>query len=95
MVRHSHCRRARKTTTPSIGPEMSIFERVWCLLVAAKPVQFIPVDFPNVGKMDRKTVWYMVYSVTNTGQFVGSGVSSAKETRSITPSRHLRQGNAR
>jgi hypothetical protein len=55
-------------------------KEVWCLQFSFKPVRFIPVDFPNdEGKMDRKTVWYMVYSVTNTGQFVGSGVSSAKE----------------
>ena len=55
-------------------------KEVWCLQFSFKPIRFIPVDFPNdEGKMDRKMVWYMVYSVKNTGQFVGSGVSSAKE----------------
>ncbi len=55
-------------------------KEVWCLQISFKPVRFIPIDFPNEnGQMDRKIVWYMVYSVTNTGQFVGSGVSSAKE----------------
>ncbi len=55
-------------------------KEVWCLQFSFKPIRFIPIDFPNEnGQMDRKIVWYMVYSVTNTGQFVGSGVSSAKE----------------
>ena len=55
-------------------------KEVWCLQFSFKPIRFIPIDFPNEnGQMARKIVWYMVYSVTNTGRFVGSGVSSAQE----------------
>lgn len=58
-------------------------KEVWCLQFSFKPIRFAFVDFPNKeGKMDRKLVWYMVYSVTNTGQFVGSGVAQQAENKS-------------
>lgn len=58
---------------------------IWCLELKFKPVRVIEVDFPNEnGTMDRKNVWYMVYSVTNTGKFLESAVAErAKHTISI------------
>lgn len=57
-------------------------KEIWCLQFSFKPVRFITVDFPNKeGKMDAKTVWYMVYSVTNTGKVIGAGVSSPADDK--------------
>jgi hypothetical protein len=40
----------------------------WCLEFAFKPLRMIQVDIPQpTGKMQRKTVWYMVYRVKNVG----------------------------
>jgi hypothetical protein len=42
---------------------------VSCLEFKFKPVRMIRVDLPQPsGKMQRKLIWYMVYSVTNTGK---------------------------
>ena len=57
-------------------------KEIWCLQFSFKPVRFMEVDFPNnQGKLDRKTVWYMVYSVTNTGQFVGCDISTPADNK--------------
>lgn len=57
-------------------------KEIWCLQFNFKPIRFMEVDFPNdKGKMDRKTVWYMIYSVTNTGRFVGSGVAQPADNK--------------
>ena len=41
---------------------------VWCLEFAFKPLRMIRVDVPGPdGRVERKLVWYMVYSVRNTG----------------------------
>jgi len=43
--------------------------RVWCLEFQYKPVRTIYVDLPQkTGAMQRKLIWYLVYSVTNTGR---------------------------
>lgn len=40
----------------------------WCLQFRFKPVRMIYVDIPQPsGRMQRKLIWYMVYTVTNTG----------------------------
>lgn len=46
------------------------FEKeIWQLEFSYKNVRTIEVDFPVAdGKMERKRVWYLVYSVTNTGK---------------------------
>jgi hypothetical protein len=42
---------------------------VWCLEFKFKPVRMIWVDVPQAsGQMRRKLIWYMVYSVTNSGK---------------------------
>ncbi|MDO5580783.1 MAG: hypothetical protein Q4G69_06580 [Planctomycetia bacterium] len=42
---------------------------IWCLEFRFKPVRMINVDFPTEkGTMQRHEVWYLVYSVTNTGK---------------------------
>jgi hypothetical protein len=42
---------------------------VWVLEFKFKPVRIIEVDIPQrSGYMQRKPIWYMVYSVTNTGK---------------------------
>ena len=42
---------------------------IWALDFKFKPVRMISVDIPQPsGYMQRKLIWYMVYSVTNTGQ---------------------------
>jgi hypothetical protein len=42
---------------------------VWALNFQFKPVRMIRVDIPQPsGYMQRKLIWYMVYSVTNTGK---------------------------
>ena len=49
---------------------------IWCLEFSFKPVRIMTVDFPTEsGTMERKNVWYMVYSVTNTGKFFESAVA--------------------
>jgi hypothetical protein len=42
---------------------------VWALDFKFKPVRMIWIDIPQPsGHMQRKLIWYLVYSVTNTGQ---------------------------
>jgi hypothetical protein len=44
---------------------------VWVLDLKFKPVRMIYVDIPQPsGFMQRKLIWYMVYSVTNTGKIL-------------------------
>ena len=41
----------------------------WCLEFSFKPLRMIYVDVPQAdGTFERKLVWYMVYSVRNTGE---------------------------
>ncbi len=49
--------------------DTSFHHDVWTLEFKFKPVRMIWVDEPTVGgKMQRKQIWYMVYSVTNPGK---------------------------
>jgi hypothetical protein len=42
---------------------------IWCLAFSFKPLRMISVDVPlPSGKLEKKAIWYMVYSVKNTGQ---------------------------
>ena len=44
---------------------------VWALEFKFKPMRMIWVDVPQPsGYMQRKLIWYMVYSVTNTGKYL-------------------------
>ena len=57
---------------------------VSCLEFSFKPLRMIRVDVPSPdGRMERKIVWYMVYSVRNTGEVLkpvelADGVMGAK-----------------
>lgn len=58
---------------------------VWHLEFKFKPLRRILVDIPqDSGKMQRKAIWYLVYSVTNTGKTLhpvheGDGVHKVEE----------------
>jgi hypothetical protein len=42
---------------------------IWCLEFSFKPMRMIEVDVPQPeGGTERKLVWYLIYSVRNTGQ---------------------------
>ncbi len=44
---------------------------VWTLEFKFKPMRMIRIDIPQPsGKMQHKLIWYMVYSVTNTGKIM-------------------------
>jgi hypothetical protein len=44
---------------------------IWALQFKFKPMRMISVDVPQPsGMMQRKLIWYMVYSVTNTGKIL-------------------------
>jgi hypothetical protein len=46
---------------------------VWGLEFAFKPARLIDVDIPSAsGKMERKTVWYLLYRVRYTGDDLGA-----------------------
>lgn len=80
-------------------------KQIWCLELSFKPIRLIEVDFPKEnGKMERKKVWYMVYSVTNTGRFLesalvepadnGQSVMVRAETGGVRPEKvPVRQNN--
>ena len=49
--------------------EVTFRHDVWSLDFKFKPVRMMWVDVPQRdGKMQRKLIWYMVYSVTNPGK---------------------------
>ena len=60
-------------------------KQIWCLELSFKPIRLVEVDFPkDNGKMEHKNVWYMVYSVTNTGKFLESALAEpADNTKSV------------
>jgi hypothetical protein len=49
--------------------DVPIHREVWSLQFKFKPMRMIRVDLPqSSGMMQRKLIWYLVYSVTNTGK---------------------------
>ena len=51
--------------------DISFRHDLWVLEFEFKPVRMIYIDVPQLsGLMRRKLVWYMVYSVTNTGKIL-------------------------
>ncbi len=53
----------------SWAKDVDFRREVWALQFKFKPVRMISVDVPQPsGMMQRKLIWYMVYSVTNTGK---------------------------
>jgi len=58
---------------------------IWVLDFQFKPVRMIRVDLPQPsGFMQRKLIWYMVYSVTNTGRSCTRSRTSTFLTRRST-----------
>lgn len=56
-------------------------KEVWCLEFSFKPVRMLEVDFPtDKGTMEKKLVWYMVYSVTNTGKALKNEIEVSGDT---------------
>ena len=46
---------------------------IWCLEFSFKPIRMISIDVPTKsGTIEKKLVWYMIYSVTNTGESIRS-----------------------
>lgn len=55
---------------------------IWCLEFDFRKPRLIEVDFPNeAGRLERKLVWYMVYSVTNTGKCLSREVDVPANTK--------------
>lgn len=53
----------------SVGRVIDFRRDIWCLEFSFKPVRFAEVDLPAAGgSLRRAVIWYMVYSVTNTGK---------------------------
>ena len=59
------------------------FEKeIWCLEFSFKPVRKINVDFPTKqGRLQRVLIWYMVYSVTNTGMAIKNEIEKEGATK--------------
>jgi hypothetical protein len=58
---------------------------VWCLEFSFKPLRMIQVDVPTPGgKLEKKSIWYMVYAVKNTGN-VMSPVAGQDGVYSVAP----------
>ncbi len=59
-------------------------KEIWQLEFSYKNIRTIEVDFPaENGKMQRKRVWYLVYSVTNTGKCLRNELRKEKENVAI------------
>ncbi|MBP3532007.1 MAG: hypothetical protein J6K25_12645 [Thermoguttaceae bacterium] len=59
-------------------------KEIWQLEFSYKNIRTIEVDFPaENGKMERKRVWYLVYSVTNTGKCLRNELKKEKEAVAI------------
>lgn len=59
-------------------------KEIWQLEFSYKNIRTIEVDFPaENGKMERKRVWYLVYSVKNTGKCLRNELKKEKEDVAI------------
>jgi len=57
---------------------------VWGLEFSFKPARLIDVDIPTAsGKMQRKTVWYLLYRVRYTGNDLNPSVSDTSDSEAI------------
>jgi hypothetical protein len=71
----------------------TVFRRdIWSLEFAFKPIRFVHIDEPSPdGRMQRKLVWYLMYSVKNAGsepvRFFPEFVLVSKDTGKVYPSR--------
>lgn len=59
-------------TLKSLAEHVTFRRTIWNLEFSFKPLRMIDVDIPQpTGKMQRKTLWYMVYKVRNNGYHYG------------------------
>ena len=59
-------------------------KEIWQLEFSYKNIRTLEVDFPSEnGKMERKRVWYLVYSVKNTGKCLRNELKKEKENVAI------------
>ena len=68
----------REITDYAWASDLLFHKEVWQLQFRYKNIRVIDVDFPSKdGKsLERKRVWYLVYSVTNTGERLSAEVDS-------------------
>jgi hypothetical protein len=60
---------AESKTLYGMSGDVKFRRAIWCLEFSFKPLRMIHVDVPQAnGKIENKLVWYMVYSVKNTGR---------------------------
>jgi hypothetical protein len=83
-----------RATAEGITPakDVRFAHDVWGLEFSFKPVRFIDVDVPNLkGQAIKKTIWYMVYSVKNTGEkpveFIPQFILESHDTNKAYPAR--------
>lgn len=63
------------TVDPSLdwAKDIAFHREIWYLQFEFKPIRMILVDVPQAnGRMQRKLIWYMVYSVSNPGKVLPS-----------------------
>jgi hypothetical protein len=71
VSRHDVVELLAKDENLALAKNVDFRHEVWALQFKFKPVRMILVDVPQPsGKMQRKLIWYMVYSVTNTGKIL-------------------------
>lgn len=61
---------AERPWRPNSSPakQMRFAHDIWSLEFSFKPLRMVEVDVPNTeGNFDRKLIWYLVYTVKNTG----------------------------
>jgi len=71
VSRHDVVELLAKDKSYDWAKDVTFRHEVWALQFKCKPVRMISVDVPQPsGMMQRKLIWYMVYSVTNTGKIM-------------------------
>jgi hypothetical protein len=71
----------------NMAKDVRLEHEVWGLEFSFKPIRFVTADIPegSSGEVSRKTVWYMVYKVTNRGdkpvRFVPRFLLHAQQSR--------------
>jgi hypothetical protein len=69
VSRHDLVELVAKDSKFTWAQDLELHRDVWVLTFQFKPIRMIWVDIPQPsGYMQRKPIWYMIYSVTNTGK---------------------------
>jgi hypothetical protein len=71
-------------TLVSQSRDVTFRHPVWGLEFAFKPARLIDVDIPSAtGKMERKTVWYLLYRVRYTGDDLVPEVADSSDSETV------------